>query len=152
MKAKDIMSPNVITVHKNATIKEIAKTLIDNDISGVPVVDDDGTLIGIVSEGDLLHKEASPKAPDYVNILGAIVFYHGLQRFNADVRKLFAEKAITIMTDKVFTVSEEVDIGEIAQLMLEHGIKRIPVIKNNKIVGIVSRSDIVKILLLDEKS
>ena len=54
------------------------------------------------------------------------------------------------MTDKVFTVSEEVDIGEIAQLMLEHGIKRIPVLKNNKIVGIVSRSDIVRILLLDE--
>jgi len=152
MKAKDIMTQNVITVHKNATIKEIAKTLIDHDISGVPVVEDDGTLIGIVSEGDLLHKETFPKTPDYVNILGAIVFYHGVQRFNADLKKLLAEQAITIMTYKVFTVSEEVDIGEIAQLMLEHGIKRIPVLKNNKIVGIVSRSDIVRLLLLDEKN
>lgn len=147
MKAKDIMTRNVVTVHKSATIKEIAKVLVDNAISGVPVVDDDGKLVGIVSEGDLLHKEAIPKTPEYVNILGAMVFYNGLQRFNADFKKLLAEQATNIMTDKVVTISEEEGIEEIAQLMLEHSIKRLPVVKNQKIAGIVSRADLVKLLL-----
>lgn len=147
MKAKDIMTKNVITVHKSATIKEIAKALVDNAISGVPVVDDDGALVGIVSEGDLLHKESIPKTPEYVNVLGAIVFFSGLQRFNTDFKKLLAEQAANIMTDRVITVYEEEEIEEIAQLMLEHGIKRIPVLKNGKIVGIVSRADLVKLLV-----
>ncbi|MCE5284463.1 MAG: CBS domain-containing protein [Pelosinus sp.] len=147
MKAKDIMTSNVVTVHKNATIKEIAKALVDNDISGVPVVNDDGVLVGIVSEGDLLHKEAFPKTPEYVNVLGAIVFYNGLQRFNADFKKLLAEQAVNIMTEEVVTIAEEEEIEEIAQLMLEHGIKRLPVVKSGKVVGIVSRADLVRLLV-----
>jgi CBS domain-containing protein len=147
VKAKDIMSKNVITVHKEATIKEIAKVLVDNDISGVPVVDDDGSLVGMVSEGDLLYKETTPRPPDYVNILGAIIYYNGVQRYNEDFKKMMAEQAGAIMTSKVVSISEDEEVDGIAKLMIAHGIKRIPVMQAKKIVGIISRADLVKLLL-----
>ncbi|HMM19902.1 MAG TPA: CBS domain-containing protein [Selenomonadales bacterium] len=147
MKAKDIMVQNVITVHRNATIKDIAKVLIDHGISGVPVVDDADALVGIVSEGDLLHKEANPRLPDYVNILGAVIYYNGVEHYREDFKKLMAGQAADIMTKKVVSVSEETDIMDIAQLMLERGIKRVPVVKDGKIIGIISRADIVKLLV-----
>lgn len=147
MQAKDIMNKNVITVHQTATIAEIAKVLVDNDISGVPVVDDNGSLVGIVSEGDLLHKETSPRLPDFINILGAVIYFNGIERFNEDFKKLMAGQASSIMTDKVISVSEKTEVDQIAKLMLKHGIKRIPVVQNDKIVGIISRKDLVRLLV-----
>ncbi|WP_094605579.1 Inosine-5'-monophosphate dehydrogenase [Sporomusa silvacetica DSM 10669] len=147
MKAKDIMVKKVITVHKNDTIAQIAKVLVDQAISGVPVVDDEGSLVGIVSEGDLLHKGTTPRVPSYVNILGAIIYYNGVEQYNADFKKLMAEQAASIMTEKVVSISEEIEIDEIAKLMLQHSIKRIPVVKNNKIIGIISRRDLIKLLI-----
>lgn len=141
------MNKNVITVHQTATIAEIAKVLVDNDISGVPVVDDNGSLVGIVSEGDLLHKETSPRLPDFINILGAVIYFNGIERFNEDFKKLMAGQASSIMTDKVISVSEKTEVDQIAKLMLKHGIKRIPVVQNDKIVGIISRKDLVRLLV-----
>lgn len=147
MQAQDIMVKEVITVHQDATIAEIAKVLYDNDISGVPVVDDEGLLAGIVSEGDLLHKETSPRLPDFVNVLGAIVYYNGVERYNDDFKKLTAAQASAMMTKPVITVSPEAEIDSVVKLMLEHHIKRIPVVKDGKIVGIISRRDIIKLLV-----
>lgn len=146
-KAKDIMVRDVITVQRDTTIKDIAKILIDHGISGVPVLDDTDALVGIVSEGDLLRKETSPRLPDYVNILGAVIYYNGVERYREDFKKLLANDAASIMTEKVVSVSEETEINKIAQLMLEHNIKRVPVVKDGKVVGIISRADIMKLLL-----
>lgn len=147
MQAKDIMVREVLTVHKHTTIAEIAKVLVENAISGVPVVDEEGNLAGIVSEGDLLRKETSPRVPSYVNLLGAIIYFNGVEQYNADFKKLLAEQAESIMTEKVIAVSEEVEVDEIAKLMLQHGIKRLPVVNNKKVVGIVSRQDLIKLLI-----
>jgi CBS domain-containing protein len=147
MKATDIMIKEVITVKQSATIEEIAKILIDNKISGVPVVDDKDILVGIVTEGDLLHKETSPRLPNAINILGAIIYYNGVDRYNEDFKKLMAGQAAEIMTDKVVVVSEDVEIDEVVKLMIKHGIKRIPVVTGDKLVGIISRADIIKTLL-----
>ncbi len=147
MQAKDIMVRNVITVHRNATIKDIAKVLLDHGISGVPVVDDGGALAGIVSEGDLLHKEAKPRLPNYVNILGAVIYYNGVERYHEDFKKLMAGQAAGIMTEKVISVSEETDITDIAQLMLDKGIKRVPVVKDGKLTGMISRADVIRLLI-----
>lgn len=141
------MISNVITVHKNASIEEIAKVLIDNAISGVPVVDDAGELIGIVSEGDLLHKETSPRIPNFINILGAVIYYNGVERYNEDFKKLTARQAADIMTDAVITVTEDTDIDAVVKLMIQHHVKRIPVVRAGKLAGIISRSDIIKLLV-----
>ena len=147
MKAKDIMTTKVITVHKNATIAEIAQVLVDHAVSGVPVVDDDGALMGLVSEGDLLRKETSPRIPDFVNLLGGVIYYHGVDQYKEDLKKIMAKQASSIMTEAVITVTETTGVSEIAHLMLQHGIKRIPVVVNGKLVGIISRRDIIKLLV-----
>lgn len=147
MKVKDIMTREVITVRTEVTINEIARILVENKISGVPVVDAAGLLVGIVSEGDLLHKETSPRIPDFINILGAIIFYNGVQRYNEDFKKLVAKQACDIMTEKVVVVSEEAEVQKVAELMLQHGINRVPVMAGDKIAGIISRADIIKILV-----
>ncbi len=148
MKAKDIMQTAVITVKEQATIEEIAKILIDNKISGIPVVNDARKLAGIVTEGDLVHKETNPRLPNFINILGAIIYYNGLKRYDEDFKKLLASKASEIMTKKVIVVAEDVEISEVGQLMIEHDIKQIPVMRGEQIVGIISRADIIKTLLL----
>jgi len=148
MKAKDIMVKNVITIKQQATIEEIVKTLINNRISGLPVVDDAGNLVGVVTEEDLLHKEMGPRLPKAINILGAIIFYSGVDIYTEDWKKIMAIQASEIMTDKVVTISEDAEIQEISELMIQHGIKRIPVVYGDKIVGIVSRADIIKTLLV----
>lgn len=148
MKAKDIMVTEVITIKQHATIEEIARVLIDNKISGVPVVDEAGHLMGMVTEGDLLHKETNPRLPNAVNILGAIIYYNGVEQYNEDFKKMMASQALNIMTDKVITVTAEQEIEEIVKVMLEHGIKRVPVMEGDRIIGIISRADIVKCLLL----
>lgn len=147
MKAQDIMEKEVVSVNQQATVREIAQVLLDHKISGVPVVDDAGNLVGIVTEGDLLHKEMSPRIPHFVNILGAIIYYNGVRRYDEDFKKLMAGQACEMMTKKVITVDEDADIDAVVKLMIEHGIKRIPVVKDNKVLGIVSRRDIIRALL-----
>lgn len=147
MKAKEIMTKEVITVNQQASIEEIARKLIDNNLSGLPVTDDDGKMVGIVTEGDLLRKDTPPRFPNFVNILGAIIYYSGVNRYNDDWKKLLATKAAEIMTSKVITVAEDAEVETIAQLMLNHGIKRVPVVRDGQLLGVVSRADIIKTLL-----
>jgi CBS domain-containing protein len=116
MLAKDIMTRDIIMVKPMMTVKQLAMLLIKNQISGAPVAAEDGKIIGIVSEADILAKKA--------------------------------RQVKGIMSTKVVSVNEETPVEEIAQLMAMHKIKRLPVMKGNKIVGIVSRADIVSAIAL----
>ncbi|MDQ2085615.1 CBS domain-containing protein [Herbivorax sp. ANBcel31] len=144
MKAKDIMSKDVVTVKKDATVEEIAHVLTDKNISGVPVVDEENRVIGIVTEKDMLYKNVKPHFPPVVEILGGLIFLKGVKKYNDELKKLVATKAEEIMTKEVFTVDEDYDIDNIATLMVEKDIKRIPVVKDSKLTGIISRADILK--------
>ena len=147
MLAKDIMTKDVISVKPDASIRELAELLLAKRISGVPVVDDTGALRGIVSEGDLMRKEIAPEVPDELCILGAVIYYNGLQEYKDAFRKFSAMTAKEIMTEKVLTVKENDDVSKVAKIMLDKHIKRLPVMDGDKLAGIVSRSDIVKMLL-----
>jgi CBS domain-containing protein len=116
MIAKDIMTRDIITVTPTMTVKNLAMTLIKNQISGAPVSSKDGKIVGIVSETDILAKKGK------------------------DVK--------AIMSKKIVRAKEETPIEEIAQLMTTHKIKRLPVMKGDKVVGIVSRADIVSAIAL----
>lgn len=147
MQAKDIMTAVPLTVGPKTTIEEIAKLLVANKISGLPVVAEDGTVLGIVSEGDLMQKEIAPKTPEVLSILGAIIYYNGLKEYQKAFRKMSATTAEEIMTDQVITVQSDEDVSQVGQLMLDHKIKRVPVLEGKKLVGIISRSDMVKMML-----
>lgn len=146
MLAKDIMNTRVITLSEEATIEEVAELLTKNKISGAPVVNKDGELVGIVTEGDLLQRETSPRAPGFLNILGAFVYINGLERFRDDLKKIAATQTSEIMTTDVIAVDGDMEVEKVAALMVENGIKRVPVLENDRLAGIISRADIVKTL------
>ena len=147
MKAKDIMQTSVITVGPDTMIQDIAKILSENNISGVPVVDDD-KIVGIVSEGDLLHKEANPRIPTIypISAFGSFTYLGDYKKYEEDIKKLSAMKASEIMTTEVISESEDTDINKIASIMIDKKINRIPITRDGKLVGIVSRADLIKIL------
>ena len=147
IRARDLMTRDLITVGPKATIQEVAKLLVEHNISGLPVVDAQQKLLGIISEGDLLHKEVFPKTPDMLNILGAIIYYNGVTEYRKAFRKMLASTAEEIMTSRVISVDETADLSAIGELMLEHHIKRIPVVKDGVLVGIVGRNDMLRLLV-----
>jgi CBS domain-containing protein len=144
MKAKDIMSVNVITVRSDTSVEDIAHILTENNISGVPVVNDDSRVIGMVSEKDLLYKDVEPRFPAAVEILGGLIFLKGVRQYSEELKKLVATSAKDIMTEQVVTVEENTEVEKIAALMVEKDINRIPVLRDGKLAGIVSRADVVR--------
>ncbi len=149
MIARDIMEAAVITVGPDTTIKELADILIDNKISGVPVVDEEGNILGIVTEGDLLHKEVSPQVPAGLSAtfgFGGLASLKDYEKYLSDVKKLSACTAEEIMTTKLFTVQETASVKEIANVMISNNINRVPVLVGTKLVGIISRADVIKTL------
>ncbi len=146
MKARDIMNKNVITVQEDSSIEEAAEILTKHNISGAPVVNKEGKIVGMVTEGDLLHKETNPRTPAFLNILGAFIYIKGIERYREDFKKLAASSTSEIMTTDVITAGGDMEIEDVAALMVDHGIKRVPVVEKGDIIGIISRADIIKTL------
>ena len=150
--AKEIMNKKVITINKDASIKELSELLVDNKISGVPVLDEDGNLAGIVSEGDIIVQNSDLHFPRYFKLLDAIIYLESLNKFKRSLQKHLAIKVEGIMTVKVKTVGEDTPINEIADIMLDSRVNRLPVMdKNNKLVGIITRADILKSIVSRNK-
>ena len=129
MKASDVMVPHVITIGPELDVRAVANTLAANGISAVPVIDINNKILGIVSEGDLTRRIVS--AADRKHLARS----HG-------------SKAKDVMTHKVITVDPDASLQVIANLFEQHGIKRVPVVKNGQLVGIVSRSNLVQALAI----
>jgi CBS domain-containing protein len=145
MRARDVMTPNVITVTPDTSVQGLATLLSERGISGVPVVDSNGHIVGIVSEGDLLHRaELGPQRPSERRHSWWLEhFASGLAR---DYVKSHGRTVNDIMTRDVVAVTEETDLTEVATLLETKRVKRVPVIRDDKIVGIVSRSNLVRAL------
>ena len=140
------METNIITVLPDTKIEELAVLLIDNKISGVPVVDAHGKLIGIVTEGDLLHKQTTPKTPAINSFLGGLAYTKEFEQYNSDLKKLSACTASEIMTETLAIVNENTTVKEISTIMVDKKINRVPVVENDKLIGIVTRADVLKTL------
>lgn len=140
MKAKDVMTPNVITVSEHTTVAEIATTLLKWRISAVPVVDAKERLIGIVSEGDLVRRveaQTDRAPPWWLAALG------DPDERATDYVKSHGHLAKDVMTEAVVTVEEDTSVAEIANLLEAHRIKRVPVLRQSNVIGIVSRANLL---------
>ena len=139
MLAKDIMTADVVTITPEASVEEIAKLLLARGISGVPVVDAEGALVGLVSEGDLIRREgdAEHHSSWWLNL------FAGPEEQARDYIKVHGRRAEEVMTREVVTVGEETPVGEIARLLEKRRIKRVPVVRDGRIVGIVSRANLL---------
>jgi CBS domain-containing protein len=144
MKAADVMVSKVITVGPTATVQEIADILLTNRISAVPVVDDRGALMGIVSEGDLIHRIEAGTERHYSWWLKLI---SGKETLARDFVKSHGAKATDVMTKRVVTAGPDLQLGELASLLERHRIKRVPIVDKGKLVGIVSRANLLQAMI-----
>ena len=143
MKARDVMAFPVITVKLGSSIEEVAKAFVQRRISGAPVVDESGKLVGIVSEGDLMFRsEIGTERPHPYWYLE----YAGKEHLAAEYVKARARKVADIMTRKVITASPDTSLNDIAALLENNSIKRVPVIENGELVGIVTRANLIQAL------
>lgn len=143
--AKDIMVKKVITINKNESVEKLSELLVKNKISGVPVVDNDGKLAGIASEGDLLVRDADLHFPRYFKLLDSIIYLESLNKFKRNLRKYMGTKVGDIMTARVQTVNEDTPVSKVANIMIKYNINRVPVLDDKDgLVGIITRADIVK--------
>jgi len=143
MRASDVMVRAVVTVSPDTTVEALARLMINLRIGGVPVLEKDGVLVGIVSEGDLLRRveiETERHRPRWSE-----QFSSNSQRATEYI-KSHARRVRDIMTREVFTVEAAATLGEIADLLEARKIKRVPVVHDGKVVGIVSRADLLKVL------
>ena len=139
MKAKDVMTRHIITVGPGASVKHVGQLMLDHKISGVPVIDDDGKLTGMITEGDLMGRfELGLERLDQAN---------GEESARAYV-KSHSWCASDVMTRDVVTVDERAPVSEVARRLEECGIKRMPVVREGKLVGIVSRADLLRALAM----
>ena len=143
--ARDVMVKKVITINKNASVAELSELLIKNKISGVPVVDDSGKLVGIATEGDLIIRDADLHFPRYFKLLDSIIYLESLNKFKRNLRKYLGTKVEDVMTSKVKIVKEDTPINVVANIMIRNNVNRVPVLDNDgDLVGIITRADIVK--------
>ncbi len=140
MLARDVMTTNVITVTPDTPVEEIARTLVTWRISGVPVVEADGGIVGIVSEGDLMRRTESGTEP-YASWWLAGFF--NPESADARYKKSKGKVAREVMTTDVTTVDDETKVAKIAELLERREIKRVPVTRDGKLVGIVSRANLL---------
>jgi CBS domain-containing protein len=141
MHAKDIMTTPVISVAPETGVSDVARLLLERHISAVPVIDTDGRLVGMVSEGDLLRR-----AEDGSHRHGSwwLRLFSGSGENAADYVKTHGRSAADVMTRDVVTVAKDTSAGDVAHLLETKRIKRVPVLRDGKVVGIVSRADLLR--------
>ncbi|WP_245432820.1 CBS domain-containing protein [Rhizobium sp. WW_1] len=142
MQAKDIMTRNVITVPPTMSVRNAALLLRANDISGLPVVDDDGVVCGMLTEGDLMRRVANT----WVSILGS-TYGVGERRGLSNYVQIHGRSVGEAMSRDVISVRSNAEVGRVAGIMTSHRIKRIPVVDDRRLIGIVSRCDLLNLII-----
>ncbi len=146
MKAKDVMKTPVVSVKKDATLFEVARLLDEKKISGAPVVDDDGQLVGIISELDLIRRSQELTVSSYRDPLTWISPYTSIEdlaSFRQGLCEIGGNLVQEVMTRRVVTVDEDDSLEQAAKIMAKRRINRIPVLRDGRVVGIITRGDLV---------
>jgi len=146
MEIRKLMTRNPICVAPQTEVAEIARILTDRHINGVPVTDSEGRLCGIVTEGDLVHRAADERLEPRKSVWKENFYRSIFQRDNAEEDKAEGRTAEQVMTRDVLTVAPDSNITLAARLLSDHNIKTLPVIENTRLVGVISRFDLLKYL------
>ena len=136
MRVVDLMASEVISVRRETPLRDAARVMVEKGISGLPVTDEDGALVGVISEGDFLRKEVDRGDVFGQGLLGVL--------FDSRDSLADAETVGEVMSDNIFTVSPDASLVEAARTMTTHGVKRLPVVtREGRLVGVISRRDVV---------
>ncbi len=144
LKAKDIMARDLITVTPETTVEELAELLWHRRINGAPVVDSDGSLIGVVTESDLIDQTKRFHIPTVVSIIDSVLFLEKEDKIEMEVKKMTGQTVADICSKKPVTIKEETQVDEIASIMAERNVHTLPVLTDGKLVGLVGKADIIR--------
>ena len=146
------MTRKVFFVEAGTSVHEIFRIFLKNNIMGVPVVDKDRNVIGIVTERDLAVREEDLTAPASVNLLGSIIYLEDMEKYNEMLKKKLGQLAVDVMTKPAKTLHEEASLHEILKFMDKNGVNRVPIVDGrNKLTGIITRTDIIRELVKEGK-
>lgn len=147
MLAKDIMTRDVITAGPEEKVEKVTKLMLENKISGIPVIDSERHVLGMVTEKDLMVKASEVSVPFYMTLFDSIIFLENPIRFSNNLKKYSASQVKDAMTSRVIVVEEDRPVSEVVKIMQNKKINRVPVVRHDKLVGIITRNDILKALV-----
>lgn len=150
LKVRDIMTPNPATVPPEMTVTDAARLMVEKRIGALPVIEGD-VLIGIVTEGDLIMQDVRLEFPTYIHLLDGLIMYPpATARFERELKKAVAADVRAVMTTNPHTIQADAPIEDAATLLVDREVSRLPVLDGDKLVGIISKSDVVRSLLIPE--
>ncbi len=147
MLVKEIMTQTPIVVSPNMEVVKAAKLLLDHRINGLPVVDEHGTLVGILCQSDIIAQQKKLPVPSFFSFLDGIIPLRSMKGLEKEVSKIAAAYVSEAMTPNPITVGPESTIETVAELMVDHNLHTLPVVENDVLVGVVGKEDILRTLL-----
>jgi CBS domain-containing protein len=144
--ARDIMTPKPITVAPDVPVIDAAHLMSENHVGALPVVKDD-KVVGIVTEGDLIMQDVRAQFPTYISLLGGIIMYPpSVKRFEEGLKKAVAATVGEVMTAEPVTVGPDATLEDLATLLVNREVSRLPVVEDGRLIGIISKHDLVRSL------
>jgi len=145
---RDVMEHDPVAVTPSDDVETVIRVLREQELPGVPVVNSGGRCVGIVTENDLVlrDEDADLHLPHHLDIMGGVVFIESMKHFEERVRKAFATKVEDMMTPDPITVDADAPVDEAARLIAEHKHNRLPVVEHGRLVGVVTRIDVLDAL------
>jgi len=147
LKVNDIMTTEVITVSPDTDVTKAAKILLEKSINGLPVVDNNGIVVGILCQSDLIAQQTKFPIPSLFTFLDGLISITSSKQIEKEVQKIMAIKVAQAMTPDPVTVSPETDIETVAALMINKNFHTLPVIDGGQLVGIVGKEDLLKTIV-----
>lgn len=148
-RVSNIMATDVVKAYPDTPVNQIARLMSDHQVSGLPVVDHDGQVLGVITELDMILRNTRFKMPAFITILDAVIYLERPSHVRKRLEHMLGTTAREIMSSPAFTVTPEATLEELAELMVERRMNPIPVVEANRLVGIVSRSDIIRLMAQD---
>ncbi len=146
MKVRDIMTSPAVSVGPDADVRTIARLLVENDIDGLPVADSSGKVLGMVTEGDLIVRNANLHFPRFLQIMDARIFLENPRHFEEETRKMLGATARDLMSSPAIVVSADDEMEKAATLMVEKHVHGLPVVEGGRLMGMITRSDLVRLM------
>jgi CBS domain-containing protein len=149
MKVREVMTTEVVVVQPKTAVNLIAQLMAGRDISGLPVVDEAGKLVGIGTELDRIVRNTRFEPPTFFKFLDGGIPLESPGHLQKRIRHMLGALAEDVMTDEVVTVGPDQEVEDVAELMVKRRVNPIPVVEDSRLVGIVSRADIIKMMARD---
>jgi CBS domain-containing protein len=146
----DVMTPDPISVTPQTPLQEAISILAEKKISGLPVVDEQGKIVGVISETDLMWQETGVETPPYIMFLDSVIYLQNPAKYNKEIHKAIGQTVGEAMSDRPITIKADKSVKEAARIMHEKKIRRLPVVNHeSQLIGIITQGDVIRMMASD---